>query len=128
MAEGSAGHQGLSKIFNMHNLHYMMWAGMTVTAMAASGGASTLTDVIPAALDSGWQMLTGLGDIGTVGGAIIENTINGYFDLTYEWGSAAHDMGAHAMTGAEHAAHMAVAGAGTAPELTDSARSLLGLD
>jgi hypothetical protein len=128
MAEGSAGHQGLSKIFNMHNLHYVMWAGMAVMAMAASGGASTLTDIIPAALDSGWQMLSGLGDIGTVGGDIINNTMAGNFDLTYEWGSAAHDMGGMSMMGAEHAGHMAGEAASPAPEFTDSARSLLGME
>lgn len=121
MAE-NAKHEGLSSIFNMHNLHYAMWAGMAVMAMAASGGASTLTDVIPAVLDSGWQMLSGLGDVVTVGGDIVSNTMAGDFGLTYEWGSAAHDMGGHAMAGMNHAAMSAPI---AAPELSETAKLLL---
>jgi len=116
MAE-KAKHEGLSAVFNMHNLHYVMWAGMIVMAMAASGGASTLIDIVPAALDTGVQMLSGLGDIGTVGMDIVNNTMAGNFGLTYEWGSAAHDMGAHAAMGAGHVHNAA------APAMTDAASS-----
>lgn len=103
MAEDHADHKGLSKIFNVHNLHWLMIGGMAVGAVAMTGGvaaAATLPDLAVATVDSGWQMLTGLEHIFSVGADVVSSTAQGDFSLNYEWGSAAHDMG-----GMEHAAH-----------------------
>ena len=103
MAEDHGGHEGLSKIFNMHTLHWAMIGGMALGAIALTGGlagAATLPDLGVAVLDSGWQMLSGLEHTVSVGGDVISNTLSGDFGLNYEWGSAAHG-------GAEAAAHTA---------------------
>ena len=129
MADGSGGAESLSNIFNAHNMHILHWAmigGMAVGAVALAGvsGGATLPDLGLAVIDAGWQMLTGLEHIVEVGGDVVSNTLSGDFSLDYEWGSAAHDMG-----GMGHAAmdHSAVPSA-AAPEMSDSAKAILGMN
>ncbi|MEZ5813197.1 MAG: hypothetical protein R3E13_00480 [Alphaproteobacteria bacterium] len=102
--------EGLSSLFNLHSLHTFMMAGMTVSALALSAAATGLpispTDIAAAFVDAGWQMIAGLEHLPT----LFENLTFTDWDLSYEWGAAAHHHVADAVNaGAEaaldHAGH-----------------------
>lgn len=113
MAEHAA-QGGLSKMFNMHNFHYLMLAGMAVAASVAAtvstGLPITIPNVISATVESAWHMVSGLGQIPE----FVSNFTATNWDLTYQWGAAASAHGAHAggagamasMAGMDHSAHM----------------------
>lgn len=99
--------EGLSSLFNLHSLHTLMMTGMTVSALAISVAATGVPfsplDIGVAFVDAGWQMIAGLEHLP----AFFENLTLTDWDLTYEWGTAAHHHVADDVVsaGADHTAH-----------------------
>ncbi len=109
---------GLSKHFNLKSFFkhlvsptmviMMMVMAFPAVAAAAPAAGATLPDMGVALLDHYWQMFS---NPFTDGGVVVDaigNTINGNFDLSYEFGSGhgAHGGATHAAVGAAgHTGH-----------------------
>lgn len=122
---------GLSKIFNLHNLHYAMLAGMAVAACAAftasTGLPITVPNVVAATADAAFSMIGGLAQLPQ----FISNLTFTDWGLTYQFGAAhaAHGTATTLATAAgEHALHETAAGVASCTASFPSWQAGLGAD
>ena len=115
----------------MHWGHMLMLAGMVVSVMASPAIALTVPNIVAATADAAWQMTSGLAELPSLfEQASLGDLTN--FDLSYDWGAAAHGAhtgGAEALSGAahNHAAHTASVAIPSAPQgLSPAQLQLLG--